>query len=74
MSKTQQLELKLDNIYKKILGNPYPKDLSRIDSIVFIELMIAIQGEFNIKFSVQEFMNLKDVQHIHEIVSKKLVS
>lgn len=72
MSETALLDLKLDYVFKKILGDPYPKDLNGIDSIVFIELMIAIQGEFNIKFSVQEFLNLKEFCLIQDIVKKKM--
>lgn len=67
------LENKIEEIFIKILGNQY-KEVTEIDSISYVELMIALQNEFKIKFSTQEFLTLRSAEKIKENIKSKLKS
>lgn len=63
-------ELKIDKIFQSILGD-YEGGV--IDSVAYVELLIAFQNEFKIKFSTQEFVTLRDVKSIRESILKKIL-
>ena len=67
--------LKIDNIFQSILGNieELDKNSAMIDSVAYVELLIAFQNEFKIKFTTQEFFSLRDVKNIRESVQKKIL-
>ena len=46
-------------------------EISEWDSLMHINLIAAIEQEFDIKFSVSEVTNLKNVGEIIEAVAKK---
>ena len=67
--------LKINNIFQSILGNTEELDnnSATIDSVAYVELLIAFQNEFKIKFTTQEFFSLRDVKKIRESVQTKIL-
>ncbi len=47
-------------------------DINDWDSLAHINLIVAIESEFNIKFKLGELQGLKDVGEIIKIISSKV--
>lgn len=67
---THDNEQKINKILTDILGSSEQR-LS-IDSVTYVELLIAFQNAFKIKFTTKEFLALRDVDSIKESVLSKL--
>jgi acyl carrier protein len=66
---------KITTIFQSILGKDFNEDMNSnisIDSIAYVELLIAFQNEFKIKFSTQDFFSLRSVEKIKETLLGKL--
>lgn len=48
------------------------KDIEGWDSLVHVNLVIAIEKEFGIKFKMEEFMTLKNVGAMVDLIGKYL--
>ena len=47
------------------------EDIDDWDSLMHIQLMLALEKEFSIKFSTQQIMEMKSVADIIQIISSK---
>lgn len=47
------------------------EDIDDWDSLMHIQLMLALEKEFSIKFSTQQIMEMKSVANIIQIISSK---
>lgn len=67
--------IKINNIFHSILGDTAELDqnTATIDSVAYVELLIAFQNEFKIKFTTQEFFSLRDVKSVRESVKNKII-
>ena len=71
------LEIKLSKVFKKIFKKSNIKNLKRIneekwDSLLHVNLMLAIESEFNIKFKSEQIEYLNSFKSIHNIIKKEL--
>lgn len=46
-------------------------DIEDWDSLAHVELVVAVEKEFNIKFATQEIKGLKNVGDFMDLISKK---
>lgn len=75
------IEEKVTEIFRDIFDNPEltitqttnAKDIKAWDSLANINLIVAMEKEFKIKFNIQEIKQLKNVGGMIELI-KKLVS
>ena len=70
-----EMMFKINRVFESILGstNGLDRDTATIDSVAYVELLIAFQNEFKIKFTTQEFFSLRDVKNIRESVQAKIL-
>lgn len=71
------IEKKLSEIFKKIFKKSTVKNLKRIneekwDSLIHVNLMLAIESEFNIKFKSEQIEYLNSFKSIHNTIKKNL--
>ncbi len=71
---TSSADIKIHQIFQSILGDSYANEVTpvNIESVAYVELLIAFQNEFKIKFTTQEFFTLRDVKNIKESLHKKI--
>lgn len=78
----QQILEKLNEIFIDVLDNPNiqltpettAKDIEEWDSLSHIQLIVAIEKYFKIKFTSAEISGFKNVGDLSETVQRKLVS
>jgi acyl carrier protein len=76
----EQIYGQLTNVFHEIFEDqsivPTPdmkaSDVEEWDSLNHINLMVAIEARFNIKFKTAELESLRNVGHLVEIIEKKL--
>lgn len=66
-----ELENRINRVFEEILGS-FDQTTTPVDSVAYVELLIALQNEFKIKFSTQEFFSLRSVKNIRESVKLKV--
>ena len=70
-----EINKRIDDIFHSVLGSgfeAYTKGGRQIESVIYVELLIAFQNEFKIKFSTQEFFSLRSVENIRKSVFAKM--
>lgn len=67
-----EIEKRINRVFEEILGS-FDSTTTPVDSVAYVELLIAFQNEFKIKFTTQEFFSLRSVKNIRESVESKLV-
>lgn len=67
-----EIHNRINRVFEEILGSS-DQTAAPIDSVAYVELLIAFQNEFKIKFSTQEFFSLRSVKNIRESVEFKVV-
>jgi acyl carrier protein len=73
MSNDEQKRIEL--IFQSVLGdtaNSHGSEKNQIDSIAYVELLIAFQNEFKIKFTTQDFISLRSLENIRKSVEVKI--
>ena len=50
----------------------FAENLSEVDSITFVELMVTLQNTFKVKFQVSDFATLKTIQGIRARLAQLL--
>jgi acyl carrier protein len=76
----EQIYGQLTNVFHEIFEDqsivPTPdmkaSDVEEWDSLNHINLIVAIEARFKIKFKTAELESLRDVGHLVEIIDKKL--
>jgi acyl carrier protein len=71
---------KLTNIFRLLFNEPElelskdmtAQDVANWDSLNHVNLIVAIEGEINIRFSSSEISDLQDVGALMDLVDKKL--
>ncbi|MDD4974867.1 MAG: acyl carrier protein [Bacteriovorax sp.] len=68
---------KITLLFQSVLGD-YANDAEmatgQIDSIAYVELLMAFQNEFKIKFSTQEFLSLRSIKNIRDSIRNKILA
>lgn len=70
-----EMNKRIDDIFHSVLGSgfeAYAKGDRQIESVIYVELLIAFQNEFKIKFSTQQFFSLHSINNIRKGVVDKL--
>lgn len=74
----QEIYEKLNEIFSDVFdeeivvtGNTVADDIEGWDSLTHITLMSEIEDAFNIKFSMKEILNMKNVGELAEIIGKR---
>jgi len=49
-----------------------PEDLDTWDSVHHLNLVLALEQEFNLQFEPEEIDQMKDIQHILDILGSKV--
>lgn len=73
--KVNDIERRIDVIFQKVLGTAvedYLKGDRPIESVMYVELLISLQDEFKIKFSTQDFFNLRSLENIKNSLLEKI--
>jgi acyl carrier protein len=76
----EQIYSQLTNVFHEVFEDqsivPTPNmkasDVEEWDSLNHINLIVAIEARFKIKFKTAELESLRDVGHLVEIIEKKL--
>lgn len=76
----KEIHKRLEDVFKdvfddediKINEKTTSKDIDGWDSLEHINLICAIEEEFNIKFSMGETVSLKNVGEMEELIKSKL--
>jgi len=76
----EQIYSQLTNVFHEVFEDqsivPTPdmkaSDVEEWDSLNHINLIVAIEARFKIKFKTAELESLRDVGHLVEIIEKKL--
>ena len=55
----------------KINASSSPENIDTWDSVHHLNLVLALEQEFDLQFEPEEIDQMKDVQHILEILAKK---
>jgi acyl carrier protein len=79
---TEQIYAQLTEIFREVFEDqsvvPRPdmkaSDVAEWDSLNHINLIIAIEVRFKIKFKTSELESLRDVSHLVEIIERKLAA
>jgi acyl carrier protein len=75
---SQQVQLILIRILKSenhsVTGDSSPLNLEGWDSLVQVELIAAVEEQFNITFSLKDLPKLNSIRSISELVEHKLHS
>ncbi len=58
----------------KLAGTTTARDITGWDSLAHINLIIEIEDEFGLKFTVSDIADLKNVGEMVEMVEKKLAA
>lgn len=56
----------------KISANSSPESIETWDSVHHLNLVLALEQEFNLQFEPEEIDQMKDVQHILDILGSKV--
>nr|BDT30268.1 hypothetical protein BHI3_37340 [Bacteriovorax sp. HI3] len=70
-----EVNKRIEDVFHSVLGSgleAYTKGDRQIESVIYVELLIAFQNEFKIKFSTQEFFSLRSIENIRKGVVDKL--
>lgn len=78
----RETKIKLQNIFRRAFGRNNivlfnqmtAKDIEEWDSLMHITLIIAIEKDFSIKFTLDELVELKNVGDTIRLIEKKLKS
>lgn len=66
-----EIEHRIDAIFQSIQGS-LDDQAKFLDSIAYVEILIAVQNEFKIKFLTQEFSSLRSMENIRASIHQKL--
>lgn len=70
-----EINQRIDKVFNLVLGSgteAYSKGERPLESVIYVELLIAFQNEFKIKFSTQEFFSLRSLDNIRQGVVDKV--
>lgn len=70
-----EIEKRINKVFEAVLGDfssSHNDTLAPIDSVAYVELLIAFQNEFKIKFTTQEFFSLRSIKNIKESIELKI--
>lgn len=75
----EEVEKKTNETIKRILGNDLPQNILSLkasdirgwDSITHIRIMVALEGEFKILFSIPEINGIDSIQELYKIIVEK---
>jgi acyl carrier protein len=56
----------------KIVPESSPETIETWDSVHHLNLVLALEQEFNLQFEPEEIDSMKDIQHILEILTSKV--
>ena len=56
----------------KILADSSPESIETWDSVHHLNLVLALEQEFSLQFEPEEIEQMKDIQHILDIVGSKV--
>jgi acyl carrier protein len=56
----------------KISADSSPETIETWDSVHHLNLVLALEQEFNLQFEPEEIDQMKDIQHILEILGSKV--
>ena len=65
----EDFQKRFTNLSLNILGDV---QLNEIESILYVEFLLAVEKEFGIKFSAQEFANLRTLEAVRKKLQEKL--
>lgn len=71
-NKVKQLFIKILNRNLEINLESTPNDIDNWDSINHVQLINAIEKEFDIKFKLKELMQIKSINDICNAISEKI--
>jgi acyl carrier protein len=57
----------------QISAGSSPESIETWDSVHHLNLVLALEQEFNLQFEPEEIDQMKDIQHILEILGSKVV-
>lgn len=60
----------LDVSYNKLNLNTEPSDIDKWDSVAMINIIVAIEQEYNIKFKLKDLDNVTRINDFIELVKK----
>lgn len=55
-----------------ITPNANLKDTLELDSLDFVDLVVAIQENFGVKLAGEDFINVTTLQHFYDLIEAKL--
>ncbi|RKR14513.1 acyl carrier protein [Maribacter vaceletii] len=48
------------------------KDTLELDSLDFVDLVVAVESNFGVKLVGEDFINVTTLQHFYDLIEKKL--
>lgn len=74
------IQNKIQDIFREIFDdqnlivdeNTNPENIKEWDSLAHVNILVAIEKEFDVKFEISEIENTKNVEEILKLVIKKI--